>query len=225
MKVYVVPAFRLKAFNCPFCNAYSTFAWSRTSSNIMTDAGRFTAIEIAQCTHCYGDTYWEVTEYESNDEPKCARIVIPKSSPAPLPNEDMPDESKKDYMEARSILSDSPRGAAALLRLAVQRICSGLVEKSDGINNDIIELVEKGLPVYIKEALDIVRVIGNNAVHPGKLSDGDIAELVVPMFHLVNDIVDDRISRPKAHLKTYNMLPETTRKAIAERDAKALSGG
>lgn len=223
MHKYVAPAFRLKAFSCPFCNAYATFEWSHTKSEVWTRDSYITAIEIAKCHHCKEDTYWEVTDRKNEYDPTAARMIIPNHSVAPLPHAEMPEGVAKDYMEARSIINHSPRGAAALLRLAVQRLCGELGEKSKDINADIARLVKKGLPLPIKNALDVVRVIGNNAVHPGKLSDEDIAEVAIPLFELVNAIVEDRIARPKALNELYLRLPEGARKAIDERDAEKPS--
>lgn len=223
MQKYVVPEFRRKAFNCPFCNAYATFAWSGTQGSVWTKGSFLTAMEIAQCNHCEEDTYWQVTERNDQREPLVAHMIVPNHSIAPLPHGDMPTDVAKDFMEARAIVNNSPRGAAALLRLAVQRLCAGLVEKPKDINSDIAALVKLGLPLPIRNSLDVVRVVGNNAVHPGKLSDEDIAEVAISLFDLVNAIVEDRIARPKALDALYNGLPAGARKAIEERDAKSLS--
>src|SRR5262249_15144002 len=49
------------------------------------------------------------------------KLVYPESRHGPPPNPDMPDNVKVDYEEASKILTLSPRGAAALLRLAIQK--------------------------------------------------------------------------------------------------------
>jgi hypothetical protein len=44
--------------------------------------------------------------------------------------------------------------------------------------------------------------------------------LATTLFELVNYIVEDQIAGPKAVAALYAKLPETSRKAIEERDAK-----
>ncbi len=90
------------------------------------------------------------------------------------------------------------------------------------INQRIADLVAKGLPPLVQQALDAVRVIGNEAVHPGQLDLRDDRETALNLFGLVNVIAEDRITRPKQVSALYAMIPESKRDGIEARDAKAL---
>jgi hypothetical protein len=93
-----------------------------------------------------------------------------------------------------------------------------LGESGDNINADIKDLVEKGLPVQIQQALDAVRVIGNESVHPGEMNLNDSPEVARALFGLVNLIVDNRIAQPKRIAELYGSLPADKLAAIAKRD-------
>ena len=60
-----------------------------------------------------------------------SNMVYPDRGTAPSPNREMPEEVKKDYEEAATIVSRSPRGAAALLRLAIKKLCTHLEEPGE----------------------------------------------------------------------------------------------
>jgi len=135
----------------------------------------------------------------------------------------MPEDIRADFNEAREIFFLSPRGAAALLRLAVQKLCIVLGESGKNINDDIASLVKKGLSVQIQQALDIVRVIGNDAVHPGQIDLNDDPATAESLFELVNLIIEEKISEPKRLKEMYDKLPATKRDAIAKRDATPKS--
>jgi hypothetical protein len=87
------------------------------------------------------------------------------------------------------------------------------------INDDIRTLVSKGLPVMVQQALDVCRVVGNNAVHPGEIQLNDTPEIAQSLFRLINIIVEEMITKPKEIEKIYTALPEAARNAIAKRDA------
>lgn len=71
------------------------------------------------------------------------QLVHPTAIAAPLPNPDLPPDVLRDYEEAGRIVGESPRGAAALLRLAIQKLCLELGEKGERIDDDIASLVKK----------------------------------------------------------------------------------
>jgi len=132
----------------------------------------------------------------------------------------MPDDVKADYSEAREVLSSSPRAAVALLRLALQKLTIELGESGDNLNNDIGSLVRKGLLASVQKALDAVRVIGNNAVHPGQIDLKDDQATAIALFGLVNTIVEQMITQPRRVDELYRMLPESAREAIVRRDSQ-----
>lgn len=148
------------------------------------------------------------------------RLLFPVTNNEFIPNEDLTQDIKNDFLEAASIINLSPRGAAALLRLCVQKLCIQLGEKGENINNDIASLVKKGLNKKLQQALDIVRVTGNDAVHPGKINFNDDSSTASSLFKLVNTIADEMISQPNHVDALFEKLPETKKAAIANRDNK-----
>jgi len=87
---------------------------------------------ITRCASCEDIALWRGFD-----------LAHPKASTAPLPNEDLPADCLEDYREAATILHDSPRGSAALLRLVIQKLCKHLGEEGRDINADIAALVKK----------------------------------------------------------------------------------
>lgn len=146
-------------------------------------------------------------------------MLFPETGNSPFPNIEMPDSVKKIYLEAASIHTKSPRGAAALLRLAIQVLCKELGEEGNNINTDIGNLVAKGLPNIVQQSLDIVRVTGNDAVHPGQI-DTDDAETVGQLFDLINVIIEYMIALPKKVSGIYSNLPSNKLNGINKRDGK-----
>ncbi|WP_216641577.1 DUF4145 domain-containing protein [Pedobacter ginsengisoli] len=144
-------------------------------------------------------------------------MLYPDNGNAPSPNIEMPDAVKKIYLEACSIYQKSPRGAAALLRLGIQMLCKELGESGVNINNDIKNLVKNGLPEIVQKSLDIVRVTGNDAVHPGQI-DTDDPNTVASLFELTNIVVQYMITLPKQVGLLYDALPEDKTQAISKRD-------
>lgn len=145
-------------------------------------------------------------------------LVYPARGDAPIPNPDLPTDIRLDFEEAGQIVGKSPRGAAALLRLAIQKLCQHIGETDGTIDQNIKSLVSKGLDVRIQRALDIVRVIGNEAVHPGTLDLRDDLDTATKLFGLVNVIADAMISQPKHVEELYNSLPVNKLAGIEARD-------
>jgi hypothetical protein len=74
------------------------------------------------------------------------------------------------------------------------------------------------MPEQIQQALDIVRVVGNNAVHPGTIDLSDDDKTAQQLFGIVNLIAVSMITQPKRIKELYEALPGDARKAIEKRD-------
>ena len=210
---YVPPAIDQRAFSCVHCGAFSKQFWYSTHvhpvpmdstphlvrgvglaklkkqkvGDIATHdrpvlyPGKQICDEsagnlwIAHCYNCKEISIWIAD-----------RLLWPQGGDAPPPNPDLPEDVKRDYDEAASVLNLSPRGAAALLRLAIQKVCKELGQSGKNINQDIAALVQKGLDPRVRQALDVVRVIGNSAVHPGQIDLKDDRAVAKHLFGLVN---------------------------------------
>ena len=179
--------------------------------------------------HEYGDSSnWELVNLNINLCYSCnewsvwvaQNIVFPATHLLIEPNADMPADVQTDFAEANAIVDKSPRGAAALLRLCIQKLMPHLGQKGKNIDHDIGALVKNGLDARIQKALDIVRVIGNNAVHPGQIDLRDDKATAFKLFNLVNLIVEAMITAPKHIEELYGTLPETALEAIGKRDNK-----
>lgn len=167
-------------------------------------------VSVANCSSCNEFTLWV------NED-----IVYPKSILLPLPNADLNDNIKELYLEASSILIDSPKGATALLRLALQELLKQVGKSGANINNDIKELVSEGLSPKIQQALDLLRVIGNNAVHPGQINFKDNSNVAHKLFGILNFIAEELISKPKELESLYSdLIPDDTKTHINQRDKK-----
>ncbi len=213
---YFPPKFYTDSFHCPHCGVYSHQEWfnascSRTRSTSInrTYYDELEGIDVSICSHCEKFALWF-----------SRKIISPRTSSAPLPVENMPKDVKEDYLEARNIVSDSPRAAAALLRLSIQKLMKHLGEEGKYIDKDIASLVEKGLPEQIQKGLDFVRIIGNNAVHPGEIDLTDDIDMATALFSIINMIVNVLITQEKELNSFYGKLPEGARKAIEKRDKK-----
>lgn len=226
---YYPPTHAKGQYHCPHCGVYAKQTWSHGAavgdiytkrdsygnyqhrSNILNLTEKKVPLPenwtISFCEHCGHFAVW------LNDQ-----MVHPKKIIIENPNSDLSPEIQADYLEAANILSDSPRSAAAILRLALQKLCRQLGEKGNNINDDIASMIKKGLNVGIQKSLDALRITGNNAVHPGELDLTEDAERVTKLFGLINFIAQKMITEPKEIDAFYSELPEGAKKAVEKRD-------
>jgi hypothetical protein len=207
---YTPPAWERSAFNCPHCGAYANQLWFDLGyySGGYKDIAQHGS-KVCLCTHCHKFSIWH--EW---------KMIYPEFVGVEPPSPDLNPDIQSDYLEAASILQKSPRGAAALLRLTIQKLMIQLGEKGKDLNTDIANLVKKGLPVKIQQSLDALRVIGNEAIHPGELDLRDDRTITEQLFKLVNFIAEKMITEPKEIEAIYSKIPESKKQQINKRDKK-----
>ncbi|WP_155962203.1 DUF4145 domain-containing protein [Streptococcus ruminantium] len=227
-----------KAFQCPNCSGFASHLWKYEPITIHqkhSETLRFTI--TAQCQACEQFSIWLTNElpvtnkghrelqgyaeYLSLDTTNSSvSLIFPDNSlNVPAPNSDMPSDIKEIFIEAGQILDKSPRASAALSRLAIEKLVGHLEIEGKDLNSKIGKLVSKGMPIEIQQMLDSVRVIGNNAVHPGQIDITDNKELALSLLYFINLIIDNRITQPKKISEIYHSLPESYREAIKNRDS------
>lgn len=219
---YFPPALDKGEYHCPHCNVYAKQFYAHLHA-----IAQFQWNSIVDKQDKFNETLpidWIVTKCQ-----RCSNVVVwyggnmiyPRKMIAPLPNADMNDQIKADYIEAGTVFSDSPRAAAALLRLALQKLCRQLGEKGENINEDIKKLVAQGLNPLVQKSLDALRITGNNAVHPGEINLEEEPEKVLKLFELLNFIANKMITEPREIETFYSALPEGALDAVKKRDGKS----
>ena len=247
MEQYMIPAFGKDKFQCPHCNTLATQEWfnsynassavtkifnhifldyrqgvesyvqnyissflKNTNRNFQQVFTKYipTGFALATCSSCQNFTLWV------NEE-----IVYPKKTTVLPPNDDLDEDIKALYIEASSILIDSPKGSTALLRLALQKLLKQIGGNGKNINNDIKDLVADNLSPQMQKALDLLRVVGNNAVHPGQIDLDDNIEIARKLFDILNYIAYELITKPKELESLYSdLVPLETQEHIKQRD-------
>lgn len=222
---YYPPEYLVNQFNCSRCGVFAKQSWGNLESQYRTNNGIYSIFGskvnilsgqdlpddhvVSRCDHCKAHVLW-VNE----------KIIYPRAIIVEQPNADLPQETQNLYLESANILSDSPRAAAALLRLALQLLLKEIGGKGKNINDDIATIIKNGADKQTQKALDILRVFGNNGAHPGEIDLKEDSTKVVKMFALLNFVADKMITQQKEIDALFDELPETIKQQISDRDGK-----
>lgn len=220
----LAPTYGLESFTCPHCLAFAQQKWFRvmTNENIEHFGNQLeyelfgfvgnekNGLAFCDCMACYKKTIW-----------LDRKMVYPNQSNIENPKDLMPTEVRELYDEARAVFPVSPRASAALLRLALELLLPHLGATKAKPNAMIGQLVEdRKVFGRVQEAMDYLRVTGNDAVHPGLLDhEGkDDAEVSRGLFKILNYIVAETIESDAMVRDLYQILPERVREGIENRD-------
>ncbi|MDM5455225.1 DUF4145 domain-containing protein [Peribacillus simplex] len=229
---YVAPDLGLEAFNCPNCGAFSHQSWNEVAQNgpnyfISTlyegrienyiklrykynyGQGLNNICSISECSRCKGATIWEGPN-----------MIHPNASIVEPPNIDMPEDIKALYKEADSIVNLSAKSAAALLRLALEKLLIHVGAKKGSIDIMIQDLIEKNIITAsssVRKALDTIRLIGNAGVHPTGINLDEDPTVAFALFKVLNFVVEKLISEEKEMDAIYAFVPEERREKLDKR--------
>jgi hypothetical protein len=169
-----------------------------------------------------------VTDFNTSRCRKCSKIAIwqkdnmiyPDMLNAPPPPKNLPENVFQEYEEARKVLSKSPRASCALLRLCIEKMCDELEPGTSSLNTKIGKLVEnKKIDEEVQQALDSVRVIGDNAVHPLYMDLKDDSSTASKLFQLIEVIVQSTFTRKQLVKDIFDSLPDNAKEQIKRRDS------
>ena len=156
-------------------------------------------------------------------------MIYPPAGTAPVPHADMPPEAKELYEEAREVVGISRRAGAALARAALERLLKTLdPEAGKVVLAARIERMVPQVPEPLGQMLTVIRVAGNAALHVDDEPDDVMVlvldpgeeEVVELIFEAINELVDEKVTRPKKVADLYSRVPES----IRERVEKAAKG-
>ncbi len=215
---YIAPTYNSKRFTCPLCQTLAHVGWSewefvsegsdehQQALNLRRSA--WTA-SWSRCASCCRRMFWVN-----------GKLVYPEVVEGPPPEDNMPAEVLEVYEEARAVTPISARAAAALYRLALELLCRHL-GKEGRLDKMIAQLVADGVPEYVQQCTDLVRITGNDGVHAGEiLADEDKAAPGL-LADMINLVVAEMIGRRQRVDELYKKLPEGKRKYIEQRNSKA----
>ena len=144
-----------------------------------------------------------------------------KANKIPNPNEELNKEIKKIYNEAAAIFKLSPRASSALLRLCLEELLIQIKIHGKNLNERIGNLIDKGVDKYIRKACDLVRVHGNEAIHPREINLKDDDKIARRLFWLINKIANVEITEKKEIYELFDeTISEKSKKSILKRDQK-----
>ena len=215
---FTPPEYLSDGFDCPHCGIYSLQTWIPEGRNISVTGhlgnknhieGSLSILEdfsACQCFRCKKICLW------MNE-----KLIYPDLVSVKPPNQDLPEDIKKLYEEAASILHKSPRAATAVLRVALEKLCQEKGKQNLSLNENIALLIKnKEIPEILEKAMNTIRVFGNNAAHPGKINfDGmDSPDVARKLFKIINIIADRWITDEREVHELYEeTVPESEKSA------------
>ena len=215
-----IPTMGATAFHCPRCGAFAHQNWVALHLKGMPrdrfDDGPpdYAEWSAATCGRCDGCSIW-----------RADRMVFPQGGPAPLPHDQMPQDAKALYEEAREVVGISRRAGTALARASLERLLRTLDPEAGNVNLATrIDRMAPRLPEPLKQMLTVIRVAGNGSLHVDDepddvlvlVLDPGAVEVVELVFESINDLVEELIAKPDKVAKLYAKVPSGIRARVEQ---------
>ncbi|MEH7557141.1 DUF4145 domain-containing protein [Priestia megaterium] len=233
-ETYVAPQLGLKAFTCPECKAFSHQTWNEVIFNTNGNSYKLQAFtgprvdvvkekEELPVSGLAGHSIFHITAFSHCYSCKAVSIwkgnnmVHPNNLNVEPPSLDMPADIVTLYNEARSIAHLSPKSAAGLLRLALEKLLIYLGAKKGTIDSMIQNLVDKEVispSGLVRKALDSIREIGNAGVHTTTINLDEKPEAAFALFKVINFVVEKMITDKKIMEEIYSFIPQEKREKL-----------
>jgi len=196
------PAFRNDSFLCPHCGVVSQQLWPHVQLGYRmpnADTRHFSEDQftVSLCVNCQQPSFWHNK-----------RLVYPSKYPLP-PVESMPERVREIYEEAQSVLYQSPRASASLMRLAIEQLMCEVAACSGKSLHELIEERKDELGPRLYTMAVGLRLVGNEAVHVGQIDFDEDPEVAELLFYFINRISERLIEEQKMIDKIREVLPES----------------
>jgi hypothetical protein len=168
-------------------------------------------LHVSRCYNCKGFTVWvrdrlvfparveeapNIVEVDfrevEEDVQESAEQVQHDDEHGQEPAEDV-QEFSEDFEQAATILNKSPRAAAALIRVCIQKMIPLLKNTGKNLDENISSLVGKGLEVEIRQAMDVLQVIRKNPVQENHIDLRAETAMATRMFESLKEILERRM--------------------------------
>src|SRR5262245_2484789 len=164
-------------------------------------------ISISYCFNCNEICLWVVDQMVW---PRCASGPEPKLHASP--------DVRPKTEEASHTLDASPRGAAALLRLATEKLCKELGDSDESSRPKITPLFQDEVDARVQKVLDAMRIIESNAIPPDDVGVGDDSRATAETLSgLVNLVCEKMIIEPRQLQALYAKVRDGAQGALEPR--------
>jgi hypothetical protein len=160
-------------------------------------------VSISYCFNCNEMCLWV-----------CDQLIWPRRTGDPEPKLHASPDIQRNDEDGSQTLEASPRGAAALLRLAIEKVCKELGESGESPKDDMASFVQEDIDARVQKVLEAVRIIESNAVCPAQIGVGDNRATAETLSGLVNLICEKMIVEPSHLRAAYAKLREAAQDAM-----------